>query len=93
MFKKIYLTGFLLSLRMATRKWWPGYLEKKRACKTHLYLFFTVETYRSPVETLCTNIDYYIPDDKGATKSFSEDAMARLREFLLGFFTCFVLWY
>ena len=39
-----------------------------------------METYRSPVETLCTNIDYYIPDDKGATKSFSEDAMARLRK-------------
>lgn len=32
------------------------------------------------METLCTNIDYYIPDDKGATKSFSEDAMARLRK-------------
>lgn len=65
---------------------------EKRACKTHLCLFYfiyTVETYRSPVETLCTNIDYYIPDDKGATKSFSEDAMARLREFLLGFFTWF----
>lgn len=39
-----------------------------------------VETYRSPVETLCTNIDYFIPDDKGATKTFSEDAMARLRK-------------
>jgi hypothetical protein len=51
-----------------------------------------VETYRSPVETLCTNIDYYIPDDKGATKSFSEDAMARLREFLLGFsHACFMV--
>ncbi len=42
--------------------------------------FLSVEVYRSPVETLCTNIDYYIPDDKGATKGFSEDAMARLRK-------------
>ena len=42
--------------------------------------FRTVETYRSPVETICTNIDYYIPDNKGDTKSFSEDAMARLRK-------------
>ena len=42
--------------------------------------FLTVETYRSPVETICTNIDYYIPDNKGDTKSFSEDAMARLRK-------------
>lgn len=46
------------------------------------FLFFVdiVETYRSPVETICTNIDYYIPDNKGDTKSFSEDAMARLRK-------------
>lgn len=32
------------------------------------------------METICTNIDYYIPDTKGATKSFTEDAMARLRK-------------
>ena len=40
-----------------------------------------MQVYRSPVETLCTNIDYFIPDNKGATKSFDDDAMARLREF------------
>ena len=41
------------------------------------------------METICTNIDYYIPDDKGATKNFSEYAMARLRK---SFLFCFVLW-
>ena len=46
---------------------------------------YAVEVYRSPVETICTNIDYYIPDDKGATKGFSEDAMARLRKILSSF--------
>lgn len=56
-----------------------------------------VETYRSPVETICTNIDYYIPDTKGATKSFTEDAMARLHMgramialFIVSFFFDFV---
>jgi len=56
-----------------------------------------VEVYRSPVETICTNIDYYIPDDKGATKSFSEDAMARLHMgramialFIISFFFDFI---
>lgn len=44
-------------------------------------LFDLVETYRSPVETICTNIDYYIPDNKGDTKTFSDDAMARLRTY------------
>ena len=50
-----------------------------------LFSPYAVEVYRSPVETICTNIDYYIPDDKGATKSFSEDAMARLRKILSSF--------
>jgi len=56
-----------------------------------------VETYRSPVETICTNIDYYIPDDKGATKNFSEYAMARLHMgramialFIVSFFFDFI---
>nr|CAD7404632.1 unnamed protein product [Timema cristinae] len=39
-----------------------------------------VETYLSPVETHCNNIDYFIPDVENLTKLFSEDAMARLQE-------------
>ncbi|XP_026473767.1 uncharacterized protein LOC113377609 [Ctenocephalides felis] len=38
----------------------------------------TVETYLSPVETHCNNVDYFIPDSRDATRGFSEDAMARL---------------
>jgi hypothetical protein len=43
-------------------------------------LCVTVETYLSPVETHCNNIDYYLPDVDNVTKQFSDDAMARLRE-------------
>ncbi|XP_047352573.1 uncharacterized protein LOC124950199 isoform X5 [Vespa velutina] len=39
----------------------------------------TVETYLSPVETHCMNIDYFIPDEENQTRDFSDDAMARLR--------------
>lgn len=56
-----------------------------------------VQVYRSPVETLCTNIDYFIPDNKGATKSFDDDAMARLHMgramialFIVSFFFDFI---
>lgn len=37
-----------------------------------------VQIYLSPVETHCSNIDYYIPDVDNLTKEFSDDAMARL---------------
>lgn len=37
-----------------------------------------VSTYLSPVETYCTNIDYFIPDENNETRGFSEDAMARI---------------
>lgn len=81
-FRLSFFTPFRIALWMqASRKWWPDSL-------FFLSCFmFAVETYRSPVETLCTNIDYFIPDDKGATKTFSEDAMARLRTFLFVFCT------
>lgn len=42
---------------------------------------FTVETYLSPVETHCMNIDYFIPDEENQTRGFSDDAMARLRKY------------
>lgn len=42
-----------------------------------------METYLSPVETHCMNIDYFIPDEENETRGFSEDAMARLREFII----------
>ncbi|XP_012269473.1 uncharacterized protein LOC105693846 isoform X2 [Athalia rosae] len=38
----------------------------------------TVVTYLSPVETHCMNIDYFIPDEDNETRSFSDDAIARL---------------
>ncbi|CAH0394884.1 unnamed protein product [Bemisia tabaci] len=38
----------------------------------------TVETYLSPVETHCMNIDYHVPDPENSTKNFSEDQMTRL---------------
>lgn len=41
-----------------------------------IYLF-TVEIYLSPVETHCSNVDYYIPDENNETKGFSDDAMNR----------------
>ncbi|KAG8232497.1 hypothetical protein J437_LFUL011266 [Ladona fulva] len=56
-----------------------------------------VPLYLSPVETHCTNIDYFIPDVENHTKQFSEDAMTRLHMgrsmialFILAFFTVFV---
>lgn len=43
-------------------------------------LLFAVETYLSPVETHCMNVDYFIPDTENLTKQFSEEAMTRLRK-------------
>ncbi|KAG8257933.1 hypothetical protein J6590_039482 [Homalodisca vitripennis] len=37
------------------------------------------ETYLSPVETHCINIEYFLADVDNQTKGFSEDAMTRLR--------------
>ncbi|XP_046686855.1 uncharacterized protein LOC124372498 [Homalodisca vitripennis] len=42
----------------------------------------TIETYLSPVETHCINIEYFLADVDNQTKGFSEDAMTRLREYL-----------
>ncbi|XP_063235201.1 uncharacterized protein LOC134538107 isoform X1 [Bacillus rossius redtenbacheri] len=57
----------------------------------------SVETYLSPVETHCNNIDYFIPDVDNLTKQFSEDAMARLHMgrsmiamFIVAFFAVFI---
>lgn len=38
----------------------------------------SVEIYLSPVETHCSNVDYFIPDENNETKGFSDDAMNRL---------------
>ncbi|XP_018319038.1 transmembrane protein 178B isoform X2 [Agrilus planipennis] len=38
----------------------------------------TVKTYLSPVETHCTNINYFIPDENNETKDFTDDAWTRL---------------
>lgn len=46
-------------------------------------LYVSVETYLSPVETHCINIEYFLPDVDNQTKGFSEDAMTRLRKFPL----------
>ncbi|XP_069691348.1 uncharacterized protein [Periplaneta americana] len=57
----------------------------------------TVETYLSPVETHCNNIDYYLPDVDNVTKQFTDDEMARLHMgrsmialFIVAFFAVFV---
>lgn len=53
-----------------------------------------VQTYLSPVETHCMNVDYFIPDENNETKEFTEDAMTRLHMarstvalFIVAFFT------
>ncbi|XP_076384716.1 uncharacterized protein LOC117220709 isoform X1 [Megalopta genalis] len=38
----------------------------------------TVQTYLSPVETHCMNVNYFIPDEENLTRGFSDDAMTRL---------------
>lgn len=83
---------FLLLIPFRAKRHLSCYLRHSRHFKFFIfylidffcYFVLTVETYRSPVETICTNIDYYIPDNKGDTKSFSEDAMARLRKCFFG---------
>lgn len=56
-----------------------------------------METYLSPVETHCTNIDYYIPDTENRTKDFNDYAMTRLHMgrsaialFIVSFFVIFI---
>lgn len=44
-----------------------------------LLFCFSVETYLSPVETHCMNVDYFFLDTDNQTHEFSEDAMTRLR--------------
>ena len=49
-----------------------------------IYIFFvTVQIYLSPVETHCSNIDYYIPDVENLTKEFTDDATTRLRKLII----------
>ncbi|KAI8435746.1 hypothetical protein MSG28_003987, partial [Choristoneura fumiferana] len=57
----------------------------------------TVEIYLSPVETHCSNVDYFIPDENNETKGLSDDAMNRLHMarstvalFIVAFFSLFV---
>ncbi|XP_041978399.1 uncharacterized protein LOC121732543 isoform X2 [Aricia agestis] len=38
----------------------------------------TVEIYLSPVETHCSNVDYFIPDENNETRGLADDAMNRL---------------
>ncbi|XP_030760697.1 uncharacterized protein LOC115885813 isoform X1 [Sitophilus oryzae] len=56
----------------------------------------TVKLYLSPVETYCTNINYYIPDENNETKDFTDDAWTRLHMgrsmialFIISFFSVF----
>ncbi|KAK1118690.1 hypothetical protein K0M31_014991 [Melipona bicolor] len=56
----------------------------------------TVQTYLSPVETHCMNINYFIPDEENLTRGFSDDAMTRLHMgrsvialFIVGFVAIF----
>lgn len=56
-----------------------------------------IELYMSPVETWCHNLNYYIPDEEGATKDFSHENMTRIHMgrsmialFIVAFFFMFV---
>lgn len=40
----------------------------------------TVETYTSPTQTQCFNVNYYIPEDEVSDK-FSDDRWDRTREY------------
>lgn len=53
-----------------------------------MHYVIAVETYLSPVETHCMNIDYFIPDEENQTRGFSDDAMARLRKYERRIITC-----
>ncbi|KAH1025882.1 hypothetical protein HUJ05_010514 [Dendroctonus ponderosae] len=55
-----------------------------------------VKLYLSPVETYCSNINYYIPDENNETKDFTDDAWTRLHMgrsmvalFIISFFAVF----
>lgn len=41
------------------------------------FISIPVEIYLSPVETHCSNVDYFIPDENNETKGLSDDAMNR----------------
>lgn len=67
--------------------------EKINAPKDNVY----VKLYMSPVETWCHNLNYYIPDEEGATKEFSQENMTRIHMarsmialFIVAFFFMFV---
>lgn len=56
-----------------------------------------VTLYMSPVETWCRNIDYFIPDEEGKTKSFKAEVMTKIHMaramialFIVAFFFMFV---
>jgi hypothetical protein len=56
-----------------------------------------IDLYMSPVETWCHNLNYYIPDEEGATKQFSQENMTRIHMgrsmialFIVAFFFMFV---
>lgn len=51
--------------------------------KYKILFLFTVDTYLSPVETHCMNVDYFFLDTDNQTHEFSEDAMTRLRKFFI----------
>ena len=55
-------------------------LSKQDTLINMCFNFFSVELYMSPVETWCHNINYYIPDEEGATKDFSQENMTRIRK-------------
>ena len=44
-------------------------------------VWFSVSLYLSPAETWCFNLDYYIPDSEGVTKTFDNASISRLRKF------------
>ncbi|ENN71306.1 hypothetical protein D910_07499 [Dendroctonus ponderosae] len=59
-------------------------------------LQLVIKLYLSPVETYCSNINYYIPDENNETKDFTDDAWTRLHMgrsmvalFIISFFAVF----
>merc|ERR1712012_1393295 len=65
--------------------------------KTNAPLGDLIQLYMSPVETWCRNVDYFIPDENGVTKTFNAEEMTRIHMmramialFIVGFFFMFV---
>ena len=57
----------------------------------------SVETYLSPVETHCHNIEYFVPESESRSRQMSDDALARLHMgrsmialFIVAFVTVFI---